>query len=468
MRIGDPPLRGIDDRVGDVARAALRQRGQGDHGGRRAQVALAGADEAFVEKFVEAKAGVGMDVASVKPAEAIHRDGVGPVLPQHILHAQVHGGRGLERFPRDARNHRRRLLPTVGDRPGGVLVRVLPCLVHFGERHVDDGDAEKRSAGSGILAADREDLGFLHPPEAVFHRNGGDGIGLRGIGRRPGHPRRTDPRGGRDEVGGRPAPFHHGETLHRFDQVLRPGRRDEADVGGLGAQKSGIVDEEAAAAAVLEVGVKDRLARCRDRLHDLVPAVHLVNQVAVDRSGPIGFQDLVGIIDAGGGGGHELEAGAPLRQRRPDAIHHGHEIEALVRPIGAGLLRCVQGVDDPDLRVVVGGGCHEAGRRHREACRSRAHRAAPGPEKTASAQSAAATSTANGRSVHDRNPPMGQETRGQNETMVVARVKDRLAGPEATAGRVRAPAISSATCPPAPAPIRGRRRPATSWPLDCP
>jgi hypothetical protein len=66
-------------------------------------------------------------------------------------------------------------------------------------------------------------------------------------------------RGG-GEPGGRAGLLHGLEALHRGDQVLDLGRRDEADVRGFAAQEGRGVNEEAAAAAELEVGIQHRLA----------------------------------------------------------------------------------------------------------------------------------------------------------------------------------------------------------------
>src|ERR1035437_5893856 len=76
---------------------------------------------------------------------------------------------------------------------------------------------------------------------------------------------------------------------------------DEPDVGRLAAEEGGVVNEEAAAAAVLEIGVEHRLAGSCDRLHHAVPAVHLVNQVAIDIPGDfILFDELLGLLLTGG------------------------------------------------------------------------------------------------------------------------------------------------------------------------
>ena len=74
-----------------------------------------------------------------------------------------------------------------------------------------------------------------------------------------------------------------------FHQVLHLRRSDEADIRGLLADKLRRVSEEPTAAAELEIGVEHRLAGSGERLHDAVPAVHLVDNIPVNL-----FRDILG------------------------------------------------------------------------------------------------------------------------------------------------------------------------------
>ena len=88
-------------------------------------------------------------------------------------------------------------------------------------------------------------------------------------------------------------------TAKHFTAAIRSSIRDDAtkpDVGRAGAQEAGGVDQEPAAAAVLEVGVQHRLARRGGRLHDLIPAVELVDDVAVDAAGLVRVHDRLGLL----------------------------------------------------------------------------------------------------------------------------------------------------------------------------
>ena len=141
-------------------------------------------------------------------------------------------------------------------------------------------------------------------------------------------------------------------TPKPFTAATRSSIRDDATkptFGALAAQQRRGVDQEPAAAAELEIGVKHRFAGRGQRLDDPVPAVHLVDQVAVDARGAVRLGDLLRLFLARGQRRDELElrAGA-CASSRVDARHDRPEVEALVRPVRPVLLLAVQRVDDPD------------------------------------------------------------------------------------------------------------------------
>jgi hypothetical protein len=171
------------------------------------------------------------------------------------------------------------------------------------------------------------------------------------------------------------------EALHGRHQVLDLRGGDEADVGRLAAEESGGINEEAAAAAKLEVGVKDRLAGFRQRLHHLVPAVHLVNHVAINiPCGFVLFEELLGLLLTGGQGRDKLETLALPRERLVDAGHSRPEIKALVGPVRPSLRLAVQSIDDADARLVLGFSRVEPGRGGQHAERASRGGACPGQE----------------------------------------------------------------------------------------
>lgn len=171
--VDDLAFGGVDDGVGDEAGSAAGEVVDEEHRGGRADVAFAGADEAFVAEFVEAEAGVGVDVAAVEAAEAVDGDGVGVVVGEDFLHAEVHGGGGFEGGAGDVEDFGGVLLPAVGDGAGLVLVGGFPCGVDFGKGDVFHWDAHDGGGGAGVLAADGEDFGGGELLDAFF---GGDGF----------------------------------------------------------------------------------------------------------------------------------------------------------------------------------------------------------------------------------------------------------------------------------------------------
>ena len=241
----------------------------------------------------------------------------------------------------------RRLLPAVGHRAGLVLVGRLPGLVQFGKRHVLHRDAHQGLSRSGIRALERQDLRLLHLPQTVFRRERLHRVRRAGqiaCGRRAG---RTHAAVAATKSAGSAATLDQFEALHRLRQIFDPRGSHEADVRRL-AQEPGRVDKEPAAAGILEVGVQNGLVRLGDRLHHAVPAIHLVDQVSVDRGRTVVVQDLLSLFRAVGHRGQELEPRTALRQLGVDPLHDRIEVEADVRPIRAGLLRRMQRVDDAD------------------------------------------------------------------------------------------------------------------------
>ena len=174
----------------------------------------------------------------------------------------------------------------------------------------------------------------------------------------------TDTGRGRGEVVSRPGRLGGGKKLDRLDQILDLRGGDVAEVLEAGAQKAGGVDEEAAAAAVLEVGIEDRLARGHRGLGDLVPTVHLVDEVAVDRQLGILFEDGLGLLHTGGESGDDLQPRHAVEQLAVYPVHDRDEVEALVRPVRVLLLRPMQSVDDPQAELL---GTGEMPRRVRSA-----------------------------------------------------------------------------------------------------
>ncbi len=137
------------------------------------------------------------------------------------------------------------------------------------------------------------------------------------------------------------------EAFDRLDEIFHAGGSDKPDVGRLGAEEARGVNKEAATAAVLEVSIKHRLAGSGNGLHHLIPAVHLVNDVAVNRSSLISLEELGGLLGTIGHGVDELHPFAFAGEFVLNPLHVRSEIEALVRPIGPGLLLLMKRIDDP-------------------------------------------------------------------------------------------------------------------------
>ena len=248
------------------------------------------------------------------------------------------------------------LLPAV--RHGGrlVLVRRLPGLVDFDEGH------HARSGMPRTASADRPP-GLARPGSSTAFMLA-EAL-LRAKGSSPDRACRRDrrvwpsvppapwlwPRRNRQ----RAALLHQFEALDRFDQVLDLRRGHEADVRRLAAKEPRHVNQEPAAAAELEIGVQHRLARFRDRLHHLVPAVHLHRRGSrpwgrtCPRRGsswpaPVRWPWRR----------RTRSPGQRLRQLAVDPLHDRPEIEPFVRPVRARLLRSVQRIDDPNLHLAAG------------------------------------------------------------------------------------------------------------------
>ena len=389
----------VDDRVGDVSGPAVRQGGHGHHGRGRPDVALAAPDQALVDELVEAEAGIGVDMAAVEAAQAVDGDGVRAVLLQDRFLAEVHGRRGEERVAADPVDPGRGLLPAVGDGRGLVLVGRGPGLIDLGEGNVEDLDAHLLPDGrgdAGPAAADGQDLRVLHSLQAIPGRQAGRLVGRHGevSGRR-----RSRPPGGRDEgpeIGGGAALLHLGEGAAGGDEVLRPRRRDEAEVGRLLAQELGRVDEEPAAAAVLEVDIKGGLARPGDRLDDAVPAIELDDDIAVHGRPRVIGQDLLGLLLALGHGRGEFPARESLGQGQGRPVHDRLEVEPHVGPVGPGLDDGVEGVDDAQPQLFrPPAGLEEPGRGEDPQGAGRG-----GRDKTAPAQGTAGTAAGSVSFIH--------------------------------------------------------------------
>ena len=86
----------------------------------------------------------------------------------------------------------------------------------------------------------------------------------------------------RGEFRGRSALLDDLKTAHRINQVVQARRSDKTDIGCLAAQETRHIDKESPAPPVLEVGIEDWFTQSGDGLDNLVPAVHLVDQITVD------------------------------------------------------------------------------------------------------------------------------------------------------------------------------------------
>src|ERR1019366_7163946 len=149
----------------------------------------------------------------------------------------------------------------------------------------------------------------------------------------------------------------------------------------LAAKKGSVVHQEAAAAAELEIRVENWLAGSRDSLHDAIPAVHLVNEVAVNVPGDLVlFEQLLGLLLAVGQRGDELESLALTRKSRVDALHGRAKVESFVGPVRSGLLLAVQGIDDADTRLLFGLSGIEPGGGRQDAQGAEGCGACPGEE----------------------------------------------------------------------------------------
>ena len=213
--------------------------------------------------------GIGVDVAAVEAAQAVDRDRVGPVLLEHGLLGQVHRGRGLQRLARHAVDLRRRLLPAVGDGAGLVLVgRFSRPRSPRRRRHVDDLDAHLALIAGACVGRRRRRRGSSTPSSSPRHSS----VGERRPARRACRPGRPA-LGVRCHADLRPWPRRSRPRLplvltssKHFTAAARSSIRDEATkptLARLAAEEAGRVDQEPAAAAVLEIGVEHRLARRR-------------------------------------------------------------------------------------------------------------------------------------------------------------------------------------------------------------
>jgi hypothetical protein len=211
-----------------------------------------------------------------------------------------------------------------------------------------------------ILIAHREDAGTLHAGQAVLGGERLYRIGCAGQVTGLGRVLRPHSRGGCEEVRHRAASLDHSEAPDRFDQILEARGGHESDVGGLLADEVRHVDEKSAAAAVLEIGIQHRFARSRDRLHDAIPRVHLIDEIAVDIRGPVLVEDLR--LPGPAASEDKFEIRALLRQSRIDPLHHGLKVESLIRPVRARLLGGMQRIDNANLHPAARLGCQQRAR----------------------------------------------------------------------------------------------------------
>ena len=157
MGINNLTLRRIEHRIGNVAGPPLRQGRERHHRRRGSNVALASANQAFVAQLMKPETRIRVDVAAIKTAEAVDGDRIRAVFVEYGLLAQIHGGRGFERFTRHALNGRGALLPTIGNGSRFVPVRIGPGLVDLGEGHPGDRNPHELPAVPRFLVLYGED-----------------------------------------------------------------------------------------------------------------------------------------------------------------------------------------------------------------------------------------------------------------------------------------------------------------------
>ena len=201
---------------------------------------------------------------------------------------QVHGRRGFERLARNARRPCFAvLLPAVGHRAGFVLVRVLSRRRSVPQRaHARSGCPSFRRPGripGPRTARILDSLKRRRHSSADRHLTGRRLC--RPAGRRSGVRFSAHLGGGGHEVRHRSALLDRLEALHRLDQVLDFRGSHKADVGRLVAEESRPC--RPGSRRCRRTGNRRRAPACRKWRPSAppVPAVHLVDQVAVDAAG---------------------------------------------------------------------------------------------------------------------------------------------------------------------------------------
>ena len=305
-----------------------------------------------------------MDVIAVEPTEAINRDAHGAVSFQDSHLAQVHGGRVDELVAGYTFDPGGGLQPAVGDGSGLVFIRGRPGVIEFREGDIDHGNPHHRRFWSGLRSPDGDDLCGFHSAYGFFGGKGRELVRTAGEVARTGSLRyaHLGRRGG--EIERRAGRFGRLEALDRPEQVVQPRGGDESQVGASFAQETRRVDEKSAASRVLEIGIEDGLARCHHRLGDAVPAVHLVDDVAVDILGLVSLQDFYGLFFSGRQCREKGIVLETIGQGGIGPFHDRPEVEPFIGPVGNFLLRAVEGVDDADLGAFASGGAEPSRSRH--------------------------------------------------------------------------------------------------------
>lgn len=110
------------------------------------------------------------------------------------------------------------------------------------------------------------------------------------------------------------------------------------------------IDKEPAASAELEINIEDRFPRCSYCLHDGIPAIHLVDDIAVDILRFIVSKDLFSLRFAGRLCRNEFKFRELFDQDGIDIPHHGAENKSLIRPVRFWLNNGMKGINDSDAQ----------------------------------------------------------------------------------------------------------------------
>ena len=270
------------------------------------------------------------------------------------------------------------LLPAVRNRSALILVRLFPRFIDFGKGNIHDLDPHLPldvGSDSGPATADRQDLGLLHPPQTLVRGTDLQFVGEYGGILRLRGPLAADAGRRRHEIRRRPSLLDERKTLHRVRHVLDARGGDKAHVGCLRAEKARRVHQEATASSVLEVGIEHGFAGGREFLHDPIPAIQLVHDVAVNRGRLVRRKNLLCLFRTRSLRRDKLHVRAAPSKLLADAVHDGDEIKADVRPVRTGLLRGMQRVDKANPRLAGALGCANRAFRHQQSRRTRARRA---------------------------------------------------------------------------------------------